>query len=93
MNNIYVFKKYIIGNRCEFLTVEHKITNKKLKSICKTGKMLPSLIKDKKQCCHINGDSEKYHIIAEIMTLQSLLFRIKDYIIIQNNYLLYHQKK
>ncbi|XP_078335184.1 uncharacterized protein LOC111137870 isoform X3 [Crassostrea virginica] len=25
------------GNRCEFLTVEHKITNKKLKSICKTG--------------------------------------------------------
>ncbi|XP_078335183.1 uncharacterized protein LOC111137870 isoform X2 [Crassostrea virginica] len=24
------------GNRCEFLTVEHKITNKKLKSICKT---------------------------------------------------------
>lgn len=43
--------------------------------------MLPSLIKDKKkQCCHINGDSEKYHIIAEIMTLKSLLFRIKDYI-------------
>ena len=61
--------------------------------------MLPSLIKDKKHCCHINGDSEKYHIIAEIMTLQSLLFRIRTIIYTEQLFtvppkkVILHQKK